>query len=283
MQPADRRNDRCIPVRLNRNAEGYLGEKLDSVDDYLEAIQKAACSLNFSVSWLEDKVQHPNLKLLWLRRETSTNQPWVYISSGVHGDEPAGPLTLLSWMQEGVLPEDLNYDIFPCLNPWGLNVGSRLTATGIDLNRDYKSRLTPEAQLHHQWFQSWKNNPPKYQASICIHEDWESEGFYLYEVNPGNLPSHGDFIIEEVAKTFPVETGPMVDGMPAQHGVIRPQENLESREEWPEAIYMILNRFSLRNYTFETSSDYSLTSRVSAHCIALTALMERLRLESGIL
>ncbi len=272
-----------LPVRLNRNLNGYLGEKLDSVDGYLVEILKAARRLEFSATWLGDKIRHPNLELLWLRRKTSPDQPWVYISSGVHGDEPAGPLALLRCMQSGALPEGLNYDIFPCLNPWGLNSGSRLTSTGIDLNRDYKSLQTPEAQIHHQWFQSRKNHPPNYLASICIHEDWESEGFYLYEVNPGKLPSHAEFVIEEVARTFPVESGAMIDGMPAQQGIIRPEENIELREEWPEAIYMIAHQISLRNYTLETSSDYSLKSRVSAHCIALQTLLERLRLESEIL
>ena len=275
-----------IPKRLHKNHQGYLGETI-SIAPLKEEILNIAKTSGFQVRYLQsqrtldDPPAAPS-ELLWLRREVAPDKPWVYISSGVHGDEPAGPLAILEWLKSDQNLDQINLDIFPCLNPRGLESNSRNTPEGFDLNRDYLCRLSNEAKLHTAWFEEQcKFDPrrPKYAASICLHEDWEADGFYLYEVNPAKLPSYADKVIESVEKFFPIDRAEWIDERPARDGVIRPEDNPALRNEWPEAIYMIAENISLRNFTLEASSDFNLETRVVALVKALSSLISCIQLE----
>src|SRR4051812_11923904 len=68
--------------------------------------------------------------------ETPAPGPAVYVSAGIHGDEPAGPEALITWAEAD--PARLRRHallIFPCLNPWGLVNNIRRDEDGLDLNR----------------------------------------------------------------------------------------------------------------------------------------------------
>jgi predicted deacylase len=103
----------------------------------------------------------------------------IYLSAGIHGDEPAGPLALLSLMEEGIFAAGVKWVICPALNPSGLANGSRDNHHGADLNRDYLTRTTKEVAAHAQWLES---NPAP-DLFLSLHEDWETPHFYLYEIN----------------------------------------------------------------------------------------------------
>jgi hypothetical protein len=276
----------ALPKRLHKNHQGYLGETI-SIAPLTAEILNIAKASGFKVRYLQSQrtIEDPPtfpLELLWLRREVAPDKPWVYISSGVHGDEPAGPLAILEWLKSNQHLDQINLDIFPCLNPRGLESNSRNTPEGFDLNRDYLCRLSNEAKLHTAWFEEeCKIDPrrPKYAASICLHEDWEADGFYLYEVNPAKLPSYADTVIQSVEKYFPIDRAEWIDGRPARNGVIRPEDNPALRDEWPEAIYMIAENISLRNFTLETSSDFDLETRALALVKALSSLISCIQIE----
>ena len=76
--------------------------------------------------------------LLALTRRTPGPRPRIYLSAGMHGDEPAPPLALLELLQRGEFDQRANWFICPLLNPAGLRRGTRENAGGLDLNRDYK-------------------------------------------------------------------------------------------------------------------------------------------------
>ncbi len=99
----------------------------------------------------------------------------VYISTGIHGDEPAGPLAALQLLQEDCWPKDAALWMCPCLNPTGFPLNRRENAQGIDLNRDYRHLETAEVQAHTSWLQ----RQPAFDLTLCLHEDWESRGFYI--------------------------------------------------------------------------------------------------------
>jgi hypothetical protein len=85
----------------------------------------------------------------------SPPRPTVLLIGQQHGDEPAGAEALLAVAQElaqaapgglaGVL-ERIDVVILPRANPDGAASGMRLTASGIDANRDHLLLRTPEAQ-----------------------------------------------------------------------------------------------------------------------------------------
>ncbi len=114
----------------------------------------------------------------------------------MHGDEPAGPLAVLRLLQEDDWPGDAAIWLCPCLNPTGFPLNRRENASGIDLNRDYRHLQSAEVRAHVAWLE----RQPRFDLALCLHEDWESNGFYLYELNPENRPSFAEKILEAAAK-----------------------------------------------------------------------------------
>ncbi len=69
-------------------------------------------------------------------RRSQADRPWIYISAGIHGDEPAATEACLEWVASTTIPLDsVNLMVFPCLNPWGLVINRRTDSEGRDLNR----------------------------------------------------------------------------------------------------------------------------------------------------
>ena len=61
--------------------------------------------------------------LIALTRRTPGLRPRIYLSAGIHGDEPAPPLTLLEMLEAGRFDTRANWFICPLLNPNGLARG----------------------------------------------------------------------------------------------------------------------------------------------------------------
>jgi hypothetical protein len=109
--------------------------------------------------------------------------------------------------------------------------------------------------------------------TLCLHEDWEANGFYLYELNPDNRPSYAERIIQKVSQICLVDTSPLIEGWPASNGIIRPEGNPLLRPEWAEAIYLIANK-TRQSYTLEAPSDFPLEARVAALVTATRVALE---------
>jgi protein MpaA len=202
--------------------------------------------------------------LFALTRRTLGPRPRIYLSSGIHGDEPAPPLTLLAMIEAGVFDARANWFICPLLNPAGLVRGIRENATGLDLNRDYKDLQSPEIQAHVRWLQ----RQPNFDVSLSVHEDWESTGYYLYELNPGQRPSLAEPMIAAVTAVCPIDHSPLIDGRESRAGILRPVSDPLLRERWPESIYLRAHHTGL-TYTLESPSAFPLEQRIAAHRTAL--------------
>lgn len=71
----------------------------------------------------------------------------LYLSAGIHGDEPAGTEALITWCEQRWRHlQGFYLLIFPCLNPWGLQHNNRMDARGRDLNRGYRRSDVPVIQ-----------------------------------------------------------------------------------------------------------------------------------------
>jgi murein peptide amidase A len=239
--------------RSGRNVGGYLGERIE-IQNVLRKIEGAAAGKN----WVQDR------GLLAMRRAAPGPRNRIYISAGIHGDEPAGPLAMLQLIEEDRWPADASLWICPCLNPAGFALGRRESAEGIDLNRDYRHLVSAEVKAHVAWLEQ----QPRFDLAICLHEDWESSGFYLYELNSEGRPSHAERILEEVARICPIDVSPVIEGREAHGGIVRPLINLVERPQWPEAFYLVTHKTSL-SYTLEAPSDFELPVRVAALAAAV--------------
>lgn len=197
--------------------------------------------------------------------------PRIYLSAGIHGDEPAGPLAVMRLMESGFFRSSIHWLLCPALNPDGLAAGSRFNGVGHDLNRDYWSRLTPEVRAHAAWLEAM----PAPDLFISLHEDWETKGFYLYEINLGvDVPERAHAILDAAQPWFSPQSGVDIDGhVPRADGWIYHEAEADEPEGWPEAIFLAKRGCPL-SFTLETPSHARLDHRVSAQVAAVRAAVD---------
>jgi len=245
--------------RLGKNHGGYFGDKIN-VQSVLRDLAAAAARHGWKSGSLYST---DDLDWLCLARcpdaDTPRLAPRIYISAGIHGDEPAGPLAALQLLRDDHWPPNIEIVLCPCLNPVGFKQNVRENGQGIDLNRDYLHLQSPEVRAHVAWLEK----QPPFDLCLCLHEDWESHGFYVYELNPDQKPSLAEAIVAGVAPVCPVDQSDTIEGRPASGGIIRPSLDPHSRPQWPEAFWLLTHKTRL-SYTLEAPSDFPLQTRVNA-------------------
>lgn len=241
--------------------------------DFLPAFGNAAEQAGFNSTVLAETPAGP--LMAWERPGAG---PRVYVSSGIHGDEPAGPLAMLELLRDGFFAEPFAWALCPAVNPTGLAAGTRENAAGTDLNRDYLTKLTPEVRAHAAWLEAM----PVPRLFLSLHEDWEAQDFYFYEINLGeDDPRRAGRIIEAVSPWFAPENGPEIDGHePRGPGWIFHAAEADLPQGWPEAIFLAKLGCPL-SFTFETPSHSVLAKRVAAQCAAVRTACRHLTDELG--
>ncbi len=204
--------------------------------------------------------------------ERPAEGPRVYLSAGIHGDEPAGPLTLACLLRDGFFRPDVHWLLAPALNPDGLAASTRENAGGIDLNRDFLTRTAAEADA----VAAWLGAMPAPALFLSLHEDCDTDGFYFYEINQGpDRPERAAAILDAVRPWFPPEPGPDIDGhAPRAEGWIYHCAEPDLPEGWPEAIFLAKAGCPL-SFTFEAPSKAALPHRVAALRAAVHAAFRR--------
>ncbi len=195
---------------------------------------------------------------VWERPE---NGPTIYVSAGIHGDEPAGPLALLELLGAGFFGPGIHWLVAPTLNPDGLAAGTRGNPAGCDLNRDFLKRHSPEISA----LATWLASIPPPDLFLSLHEDCETSGFYFYEINQGaDHPDRAAAILNAVRPWFSPQSGPDIDGhLPRTDGWIYHEPEADEPDGWPEAIFLAKLGCPL-SFTFETPSQSPLPQRVAA-------------------
>lgn len=249
--------------RLFKNRGGYLGERIDAGLVLRELLDEARRH-----RWeIERLPAATGIELVALRRTVPQSRRRIYISSGIHGDEPAGPLAVLHLLKEDPWPADADIWLCPWLNPVGLARNTRENGEGIDLNLDYRDPKSSEVQAHIRWLE----RQPAFDTTLCLHEDWESHGFYVYERRPQSGEPLAERIVKAVSRVCPIDTSQEIDGWPAKGGVITPNIDPEVRPLWAEAVYLSTHK-SDRGCTLEAPSDFPLSVRVAALVTGVTAV-----------
>lgn len=250
---------------------GYHGEGID-VEQTLSALNKAAARSGFRVETLIEASGYP----VWVMTRPARHSPDArpppngYLSSGVHGDEPAGPLAVLRLLEEDVLPATMHWTIFPMLCPGNLAALRRSHPNGQDPNRDYHAPTLPEVSAQVAWM---KENLTRLDTAWLLHEDWESPGFYIYEVLAKDSRSLAPPMLEAAKARCGLNTAPVIEGLPAHEGLIAFRGINPPLDAWPEALWLA-HHGANRVYTTETPGSAALASRVDAHCLTLRASLE---------
>ena len=247
------------------NEGGYFGETIE-IESVLADCLDAAEANGWSIHWLETR---NDLRLLTLHRAPKAPQRRIYLSSGIHGDEPAAPLAMLRLITENIWPKDAELWLCPCLNPTGFPANTRENAAGEDLNRDYKHLHTPEIAAQVAWLETL----PNLDFTIQLHEDWEAKGFYFYELKMDGTPTEPRRVLNAVEAVCPIDHSPQIDGRNNDRGLIKPELDPAVRKLWPEAFWLVMNKTRL-SYTCEAPSDFEIEVRVEALVSAARALLD---------
>jgi hypothetical protein len=216
--------------------------------------------------------QAGNFKLYYLKSPALPIDSGVYISAGIHGDEPATTEGLVTWAERNAAKlAKLPLLIFPCLNPWGLRLNIRLDQSGVDLNRAFNrddvSAITALRSVM---------KGQRFTVALHLHEDYEAQGIYLYEIE-GEEPYLGSTLLNAARQIIPIDHRIKIDTGRARSGVIRrrldPQHFIRLGG-LPEAAYLCQNH-TTHAITFETPSEYGLERRADAHVAVIEAVIHQ--------
>lgn len=207
-------------------------------------------------------------------RRPLSNAPRVYISAGIHGDEAAGTECLIGLLEEApAMFDGLDLTFYPCLNPWGLLNNNRLSKGGFDWNRGWRAEDNALAKVVVPAIDG-----QRYDLALTLHEDFDGQGFYLYEV-PSRRPHWGMEIVARVGSVCQPDPRRKIDGYRARGGIIRRRVTEEVMALSPEAIFLH-EMHAERTFTFETPSEFGLIERIAALQEAVRASLELLRRNS---
>jgi hypothetical protein len=192
----------------------------------------------------------------------------AYLSSGVHGDEPGAAWGLLAWAEKHA--RELKSGAFliaPCLNPVGLTLNTRVDHRGIDINRRFHDA---EDVICGPW-QRWITGKAM-RFGLCLHEDYDAQGIYLYELNHARQTT-GHSIIDRCSRVIAPDLRTKIDGQRAKNGVIRRRTLPTHLPGMPEAIELHVRGCPV-TLTFETPSEFDLEKRVRAQVMFIEVAME---------
>jgi len=248
---------------------------------FVRKIEEAARAGGWTINYISPT---PSSTRPWLQRaaRVSSNSdgkkaPRFYLSTGIHGDEVAGPLAVLEMLQSPNFFDAADVTLFPILNPEGLARATRGNINKVDLNRDYKNAKSEEIRSHLAVLATLG----RFDMAMMLHEDFEGTGAYLYELNDGLIPDLGPRVIASMRQHVPIDERPVIEEVTARGGIlqraelIRKMGPIEERPEWPEAIYLSVNHTKV-SYTTETPMLQPLEHRVAAQIAAVRTVLEAL-------
>ncbi|SRR5581483_2704378 len=195
----------------------------------------------------------------------------IYISAGIHGDEPGGTEACITWAeQNSETLASLPLLIFPCLNPWGLINNSRNDDQRRDLNRMFQHDEIPVLRELKRLIQ-----PLRFSLALMLHEDYDGHGVYIYEGRTG-LESWGDALTSVARKFIATDPRPRIEKRVFRNGVFLRKIRLKLFEKigLPEAAYLQLHHAE-RVFTIETPSEFAIDRRVAAQIAIINECVRR--------
>ncbi len=208
--------------------------------------------------------------ILLVRRSRGKNLPTALLIAGTHGDEPAGIEAVMTFLQRDISPwlQHMNFEVLVCLNAYGYVHNTRHNAQDIDINWAWSRDDVPEVQVVKQWV-----NERRFVFALDFHEDWESPGYYLYELRRGAAPMAED-IVAAVKKVCPLNTEAEIEGMPAAGGIVHADIAKAEKGRGKGIPLELFYHHTDHQLTLESPTGLDMEVRVAAHMAALNALVE---------
>ncbi len=207
--------------------------------------------------------------IVLVRRALRDDVPTVFLSGGTHGDEPAGVEAAMAFLQRDISDwlRHLSFEVLICLNAYGYVHDTRHNAQDVDINWAWSLDDVPEVQVVKDWVRD-----RRFEFVCDFHEDWESPGFYLYEMRRGAAPV-AEGVVAAVETVCPLNLNAQIEGMPAVRGIVQTDNKRAERLRGQGIPIELFNRHTDHLLTLETPTEQSLARRVRAHMAALDVVV----------
>jgi protein MpaA len=144
----------------------------------------------------------------------------IGLFAGIHGDERAGSEALLRLAETLVatpnMAEGYNLYFYPVCNPTGFDVGTRLSRSGKDLNREFwRDSCEPEVRLLER-----EIHEQRFHGLVSLHSDDTSQGIYGFVRGAVLTRSLLEPALRAAEKILPRNENAIIDGFPAERGII---------------------------------------------------------------
>lgn len=188
--------------------------------------------------------------------------------------------------RSGSLDARFGYDIWCCINPSGYEVGTRQNPHGIDINRSFGKHSSAEAEIIASTIDA-----SSYELVLDLHEDFEAEGFYLYEHASGKSASLGSGVVAAVGEAgYPLQALDDTFDLGYSNGNVRSLCRLEQgrvtpnvqfdleyfQEAMPLGVFMMGSGKTPRCLTFESPRSAPLPARLGMHQVAVSHALKEL-------
>ena len=194
----------------------------------------------------------------------------ILITAGLHGDEPAGVEAALQFLERdnSSLLQSFSFVVIPCINPYGYIHNTRENREGIDINRSFEDDNIQESNiikntLEHKHF----------SLAIDLHEDYETNGFYLYEGNRYEKYL-GPKLVKATQHIGPIANEePEDDSSQFSKGVYKIQESWGTLGLTPHLLFY----HSPHVFIFETPTNWNIHNRVNLHLSLLDNVLKLIK------
>lgn len=183
--------------------------------------QAVSTSRNLSIGEI-GRVVYPGFEAPVWRvsfRPDGTARYRILFSAGIHGNEPAGIECALRFIESlAQSPEnyrDIAFDIIPQVNPWGWVHDIRFNQAGIDINRDFASFDSQEADIIRQSL-----GKDEFDLMFDLHEDPSARGFYIYQYGLKDWQVAGRIVAAIEGMGYPVEPDVKMVVLKTKNGII---------------------------------------------------------------
>lgn len=242
------------------------------VHDYRHLVQRWRAVARTSGLRLKQFAETPADPIYALITPRLAEGDGIYISTGIHGDEPAGPEGLITWAERHV--HELSgwpLMLLPCLNPAGLVNNTRFNEDGLDLNRLFEKETSAVINALKRLL-----DEHRFALALNLHEDYDGQGAYLYEIQRVT-PYWGESLLKMVRRILPIDPRIRIDGRGARAGLVRRRFDPKrfATTGYPEAIYLHLHHHAVRSLTFETPSEFAIERRAAAHVAVIEECVRR--------
>lgn len=269
----------------------------DVVDRILNAVKKSDqltfWQQSFTNLFYKEKLESSYPLYCLCYTSTQTDAPLIYVSAGIHGDEPAGvecAIRFIELLSDGTHDNystfpfgRYNWLISPCDNPYGYEHNVRENADGYDLNRMFgipnqcsETAFIAESlmQTHSQHSNKKVCNKVSIKLSLDLHEDIDSNGFYLWERRTSTCIPIGSIVVQSVQEICPIYKVKMVEEHRNKNGVITLLDKVTTKG-WTRGRYLA-EKINTRCLILETPTHLDLQTRISVHMTAIQAAVKHL-------